>query len=64
LFALLGLQGTWTLFCAIRFVQLRIGGGHRPDAMLYERESYSFALGGLVSSMILFLVMVVLTQVV
>jgi hypothetical protein len=56
------LQVTWTLFCAIRIVQLRRGGGHKPGATQYDRESYGFALGGWISSVALLAVVVVLTQ--
>jgi hypothetical protein len=64
LFAVLALQVTWTLFCLIRIVQLRIGGGHKPDALPSDRESYGFALGGSISSLTLLAAIVVLTQVV
>lgn len=64
LFAVLALQVTWTLFCVVRIIQLRIGGGHKPDAPLDDRDSYGFALGGSISSFALLGVMVVLTQVV
>jgi len=46
LFAVLALQVTWTLFCVIRIVQLRIGGDHKPDALPSDRESCGFALAG------------------
>lgn len=64
LFAVLALQGTWTLFCAVRAVQLRIAGGHRPDAVSCDRESYGFAMGGWTSSFALLAVFVVLSQIV
>jgi hypothetical protein len=64
LFAVLALQVTWTLFCVIRTIQLRIGSGHKPDAPPYDRDSYGFALGGLISSFALLGVIVILTQVV
>jgi hypothetical protein len=64
LFAVLALQVTWTLFCVIRIIQLRIGGSHKPDATPDDRDSYGFALGGSISSLALLGVMVVLTQVV
>ena len=63
LFAVPALQITWTLFCVVRLVQLRIGGGHKPDAEPYDRESYGFALGGSTSSLSLLVVMVVLSQI-
>lgn len=63
LFCLLALQVTWTLFCLIRVIQLRFSGGHRIHAESFERAGYGFALGGLVSSVALFTVMLVLTQV-
>jgi ribose/xylose/arabinose/galactoside ABC-type transport system permease subunit len=64
LFAVPVFQITWTLFCVMRIIQLRRGGGHKADAPQYDRESYGFALGGLVSSTALLVVLVVLTQVV
>lgn len=64
LFALLLLQITWTLFCVVRLIQLRHGGGHKADAPPYDRESYGFALGGSISSIALLAGFVVLTQVV
>ena len=64
LFAVAVLQITWTLFCVIRVIQLRRGGGHKTDAPPYDRESYGFALGGAISSTALLVVLVVLTQVV
>jgi hypothetical protein len=63
-FAIAGLQVPWTLFCILRVFQLRHGGGHRPDAPVYDRDSYGFALGGSVCSSALLLLIVVLTQVV
>lgn len=62
LFAVLGLQGTWTAYCVIRLFQLRLAGGHKPEAPLDERESYGFALGGAISSAVLLAAMVVLSQ--
>jgi hypothetical protein len=53
---------TWTAFCVIRVVQLRLGGAHKPDALPDDRESYGFALGGSVSSFVLLLVIIVLSQ--
>jgi hypothetical protein len=64
LFAVAVLQITWTLFCVIRIIQLRDSGGHKTDAPPYDRESYGFALGGLISSVALLVAFVVLTQVV
>jgi hypothetical protein len=64
LFCLLALQVTWTLFCIARVIQLRFGGAHKGDAEPVERGAYGFALGGSISSIALFTVMVVLTQVV
>ena len=57
--ALLLLQATWTVFCGFRFLQLRVGGAYKVDT-----EDYGFAMGGLVSSVILLALVVVLTQVV
>ena len=62
LFAVLALQVTWTLFCSVRFAQLRLSGAHKQDAALDEREAYGFAAGGSVSSIALLAVIVVLTQ--
>lgn len=62
LFAVLALQVTWTFLCLLRFVQLRFSGAHKHDALEDEREEYEFALGGFVSSISLFTVIVVLTQ--
>ena len=64
LFAIPVLQITWTLFCVIGIIQLRRGGGHKTDAPPYDRESYGFAVGGLIPSLVLLAVLVVLTQVV
>lgn len=64
LFAIPVLQITWTLFCAIRVIQLRRGGGHRTDALPSDRESYGFSLGGLISSSGLLVAFIVLTQIV
>ena len=64
LFCLLALQVTWTPFCVVRVIQLRFGGANKPVAEPVEREAYGFALGGSISSIALFAVMVVLTQVV
>jgi hypothetical protein len=59
LFLLLAIQPTWTLFCAIRWIQLR-----RADVEWTDREGLAFARAGLLSSLALFAAMVVLTQVV
>ncbi|HWR53674.1 MAG TPA: hypothetical protein VN428_21370 [Bryobacteraceae bacterium] len=64
LFAVPVFQITWTLFCVIRMIQLLHGGSHKADAPQYDRDSYGFALGGLISSAALFLVLVGITQVV
>jgi hypothetical protein len=64
LFSVLALQVTWTLFCVLRAIQLRLGGAHKPDAEAYAREDYGFTLGGTVSSLTLLGVIVVLTQIV
>ena len=47
-------QVVWTLFCGVRLLQLR-----RSES---ERESYGFALGGLVSSFALLVLAVVASQ--
>jgi hypothetical protein len=59
LFLLLAIQPTWTLFGAIRWFPLRRAGEES-----YDREDREFARVGLLSSLVLFAVMVVLTQVV
>jgi hypothetical protein len=62
LFTLPFLQAIWTAFCAVRLVQLVHRGGHKSNAPAWDRESYGFALGGLVSSVTLF-VLVALTPI-
>ena len=62
LFAVPTLFATWTLFCIFRAVQLRLAGSHKPGALPCDRESYAFALGGLVSSFVLLGAIVVLSQ--
>jgi hypothetical protein len=62
LFSLLAVQITWTLFCVVRVVQLRLRGAHSPAAQPFEREDYEFAAGGSISSIVLLVVMVILTQ--
>jgi hypothetical protein len=64
LFAVPALQVTWTLFCVIQVVRLRLRGGHKLDAAADEREEYGFALGGALSSITFLAAIVVLTQVV
>ena len=64
LFAVLAFQVTWTLFCAIRLVEFRFSAGGRANALPDERDGYSFALGGILSSLLLFAMIAVLTQVV
>jgi hypothetical protein len=61
-FAVAALLFSWTFFCFIRAIQLRLGGAHRKDALPYDRESYGFALGGSVSSLFLLSAIVVLSQ--
>ena len=53
---------SWTMFCTIRAIQLHLRGAQRPDAPSFDRESYGFALGGSVSSFMLLLAIVVLSQ--
>ena len=53
---------SWTMFCTIRAIQLRLRGAQKPEAPSYDRESYGFALGGSVSSFILLLAIVALSQ--
>jgi hypothetical protein len=64
LFSLLAIQVTWTLFCAFRAIQLRFRGANRAEAEAYERADYAFARGGSLSSITLFLAVVVFTQIV
>jgi hypothetical protein len=64
LFIVLALQVTWTPFCGARVIQLRLEGAHKTEADEYSRESYSFALGGLTSSLLSLAAMIVATQVV
>jgi hypothetical protein len=63
-FAVPALQITWTLFCVARFLQLRVGGAHKADAPVFDRESYGFALGGWMSSAVLLVAVVVVSQVI
>jgi tetrahydromethanopterin S-methyltransferase subunit B len=56
------LQVVWSLFCGIRILQLRREGGHKPGAPETERESYGFALGGLISSFALLVMLVAASQ--
>lgn len=62
LFVVPVLQIGWGLFCIIRIIQLRRSGGNQPDAPRYDRDSYGFSLGGLISSLALLGVLVVLSQ--
>ena len=64
LFCLFALQVTWTLFCVARVIQLRFAGAHKGDAEPVERAAYGFVLGGSISSIALFALVLVLTQVV
>jgi hypothetical protein len=50
----------WTGFCLARLIQLRVSGAYRSE----ERDSYGFALGGSISSGLVLLAILVLTQVV
>ena len=63
-FLFLALQITWTLFCVMRIVQLRMAGAHTSGAESWDRKDYAFALGGLLSSLILLAAVVVITQLV
>jgi len=56
------LQIGWWLFCTVRIVQLRRSGAHKAGSIATDRESYGFALGGLISSSVLLVALVVLTQ--
>lgn len=57
-------QLAWMTFCSARIIQLRRSGGHEVDALPDERASYDFSVGGLVSSCVMLLAIVVLSQVV
>ena len=57
-------QTVWTAFCLIRIVQLRRCAAHQADAPQWDRDSYGFSLGGLISSSALLLLLVVASQVV
>ena len=61
-FIVIALFVSWTMFCTIRAIQLRLRGAQQPDAASFDRESYWFALGGSVSSFMLLLAIVVLSQ--
>lgn len=50
-------QVVWGGFCAIRLVQIVRGGGHKRSAPEWDRESYGFALGGLISSCVVFILL-------
>lgn len=58
------LQTTWSLFCIIRLVQLLRCGAYRKTAVEYDRASLGFAIGGLLSSCLLFLLLIVWSQIV
>ncbi len=62
LLAVPAFQIACALVAVIRIVQLRREGGHKQDAPLYERQSYGFWLGGLVSSSASLAILVVVTQ--
>ena len=53
---------SWSMFCTARAIQLRLRGAQKPDALSFDRESYRFALGGSLSSLVLVLAIVVLSQ--
>ncbi len=57
-------QFVWVIFCSARIIQLRRSGGHRADALANERAGYEFWVGGLVSSCVLLLAIIVLSQMV
>jgi hypothetical protein len=58
------LQISWSLFCVIRLVQLWRCGAPRKTAVESDRESFGFALGGLLSSCVLCFLLIVWSQVV
>ncbi len=62
--AILVFQTGWGLFCGIRLVQLTHSCGYRADAPEWDRQSFGFALGGILSSCFLLLLLVVYSQVV
>ena len=53
---------SWTTFCTIRAIQLRLRGSQKANAPSFDRESYGFALGGCVSSFVLLLAIIALSQ--
>jgi hypothetical protein len=61
-FAVAALLITWTLFCIVRTIQLRLRGAHKTDAPLYDRETFGFFFGGLISSIAALIAIVVLSQ--
>jgi hypothetical protein len=62
LFLVPALSVTWTLFCTIRAIQLRLRGAQKATAPSADRESYAFALGGSMSSIVSLLTVVILSQ--
>jgi hypothetical protein len=54
------LQTIWAAFCLLRLKQTLRRGGHKATAPEWDREEFSFALGGLLSSFGLFGVMALL----
>ena len=62
--ALALLQITWTLFCVVNTARLRIRGANAKEAEPEDRRDYGFALGGTISSVVLMMAVVVLTQIV
>jgi hypothetical protein len=58
------LQTVWALFCGVRLLQSVHSGGHRSGAPVWERETFGFALGGLISSCALLLLLVAASQLV
>jgi hypothetical protein len=63
-FVLVALQVTWTPFCLVRVIQLRLRGAHRTFGDPFDRGGYDFALGGALSSVAFLCAIVVFTQVV
>jgi hypothetical protein len=55
LFAIPILLIAWDAFCIIRLILLCRRGAHKSGAPEWDRESFGFALGGLISSCVLLL---------
>jgi hypothetical protein len=64
IFLLAVLQVTWTLFCVFRVVQLTVQRRQGPATAAFEPDDFQFALGGLISSILLLAGIVASTQIV